>query len=523
MRAVKVLFVAHLAAMVFGLAGLLIALPHPELWSGSSLANQAFTFGIKYAGSLHILFGAATVLLFGLLVVGRRKASIFFICAAGISLTMELLGTGTGLPFGAYSYTTFLGYKIGGRVPFSIPLSWFYMGFSSYLLASAIVAGMGWRRRTMLSLVGGAYLLAVWDLALDPAMASQNLPIHFWIWHQSGPYFGMPIRNLFGWTLTGVLFMSVSRALWRGNVSIPARTIWLPLGVYVANCAFAAVLSLSAGLWLPLVMVVVLAAGPVLLLLPRASAGDTGGPGGIATRVTQLVLRRGSVALLGSKHLTVEGAEHLPASGPVLIAARHYHHLDDGCVLLATLPRPVHILVALDWVRTRRTRVLMETACRLARWPVVLRAERLGVAGVPSAYAASEVATYLRRGIREAVELLRAGEVLVVFPEAYPNLDPAFTPKPDAEAFLPFRPGFLRIAQIAARQRGAPVSIVPAGFRYSTDPAAPQRITLRLGAPLLGSDARDAHVFVALVEQRVRELSTAVQLAPHPASEGATA
>ena len=523
MRAVKVLFVAHLAAMVFGLAGLLIALPHPELWAGSPMANQAFTFGIKYAGSLHIIFGWATALLFGLLVVGWRKTLIFFVCAVGISLTMELLGTGTGLPFGAYSYTTFLGYKIGGRVPFSIPLSWFYMGFSSYLLASAIVAGIGWRRRTLLSLVGGAYLLTVWDLALDPAMASQNLPIHFWIWHQTGPYFGMPIRNLFGWTLTGVLFMSVSRALWRENVAIAARTIWLPLSVYLANCAFAAALSLGADLWLPLVMVAVLVAAPVLVLLPRACAGDTGGPGGIATRVTPQVLRRGSAALLGRKQLTVEGAEYLPASGPVLIAARHYHHLDDGCVLLAALPRQIHILVALDWARSRRTRALMETACRLARWPVVLREERLRAPGVPSAYTPSEVASYLRRGVREAVELLRAGEALVVFPEAYPNIDPSYTPKADAEAFLPFRPGFLRIAQIAARQRGAPVPIVPAGFSYTSGPAAPQRITLRLGAPLLVSDARDPRACVALVEQRVRELSAAGQPALHSAAEVATA
>ena len=54
-----------------------------------------------------------------------------------ISLTSELLGTSTGFPFGHYSYLSGLGYKIAGLVPFTIPLSWFYVGCVSYLLARA--------------------------------------------------------------------------------------------------------------------------------------------------------------------------------------------------------------------------------------------------------------------------------------------------------------------------------------------------------------------------------------------------
>ncbi|MDQ3411791.1 MAG: hypothetical protein M3509_06690, partial [Chloroflexota bacterium] len=47
--------------------------------------------------------------------------------------------------------------------------------------------------------------------------------------------------------------------------------------------------------------------------------------------------------------LTVEGLEQVPRSGPAIIAARHYHHVYDGAVLLATIPRPVRIVVAADW------------------------------------------------------------------------------------------------------------------------------------------------------------------------------
>jgi len=47
----------------------------------------------------------------------------------------ELLGTSTGFPFGDYSYLSGLGYKITGLSPFHNSLSWFYMGFASYLIA----------------------------------------------------------------------------------------------------------------------------------------------------------------------------------------------------------------------------------------------------------------------------------------------------------------------------------------------------------------------------------------------------
>ena len=81
MRVVKILFFAHLAAMVFGLAGLLVMLPHPELWTWNPYLVATFDFGIRYAGSLHIIFGAATMVLFGLLFVGSRKTLIFFFAA----------------------------------------------------------------------------------------------------------------------------------------------------------------------------------------------------------------------------------------------------------------------------------------------------------------------------------------------------------------------------------------------------------------------------------------------------------
>lgn len=523
MRTIKILFICHLAALAFGLGGLLIALPHPELWDNSPFGIEVFNFGIRYAGSLHILFGAAAVLLFGLLTVGTRKTLIFFVIATLIPLGMELLGTSTGFPFGPYSYTSFLGYKIADLVPYSIPLSWFYMGFTSFILADVIVTNSGQRHRTAWSLALGVYFLTVWDLSLDPAMASPRLPIHFWIWHQDGPYFGMPISNLVGWSLTGLVYMGLSRLLWRTNLDAQRVAIWFPYGVYVANTVFAIVLNLSAGLWIPVLIAVILGLIPAsLALIPRPTVGSqfiapwpTKPRTSIAKRISLLTISTASRILTHRKvQVRVEGLEYVPRSGPVLIAARHFHHLYDGCILLEAVPRPLHILVALDWIQKRWQRGLMEWACAMVDWPTLLRVERLSEAvdamkRVPTvgggAYARSDSWHYLRQSTRDAIRLLRNGEVLVVFPEGYPNIDPAPTPKQDNDAFLPFRPGFAKLVEMAERDGHTQVAIVPAGFTYVE--REQWHITLRFGPALLCNDYPASAHLVKAVEKRVHELS----------------
>lgn len=260
------LFVAHLVALVFGLIGILIMLPNPSLWAGDPNAVKVFDWSMEYAGATHILLGAATMLVAGIKTIGWRKTGIFFIVSCGLSLSSELIGTGTGWPFGNYEYTSFLGYQVLDRVPFTIPLSWFYMGLASYLLGSLVATRFDRRHRTAWSLGLGVWFLTVWDLVLDPAMAHHSLHVQFWIWNETGPYFEMPIKNLAGWSITGLVFMALSRLLWRSDVDASSFSLRLPLLVYVANLAFAMVLSAGVGLWIPILL------SAALGLLPAALA-----------------------------------------------------------------------------------------------------------------------------------------------------------------------------------------------------------------------------------------------------------
>jgi len=276
MRWAVLLLVSHVLALVFGLAGLLIALPRPALWAGDRLAVQVFTLGMQYAGAAQIVLGAAALLVFGGVYLGWRRTLIFFGLSTSISLGMELLGTSTGWPFGGYQYTAGLGPKVFDLVPFTIPLSWFAMGFSAYLLAGLIVRRARWHPPAIWTVVLGVWLLTVWDLVLDPAMAYETLPVKFWIWHETGPYFGMPVRNFAGWALTGLLFMSLSRFAWRGEAALPPVTAWLPFAIYAANTVFAAGLSLSVGLWPPVLAAVLGGLAPAALAVwwPRSASNQ---------------------------------------------------------------------------------------------------------------------------------------------------------------------------------------------------------------------------------------------------------
>src|SRR5258708_19604376 len=91
MRVGKILFVCHLAALEIGLGCLLFILPHPKLWDTNPIGENIFQFVLRSAGSLHILFAAATMLLFWLLFVGPRKTIIFFFPSTLVSFIFLLL------------------------------------------------------------------------------------------------------------------------------------------------------------------------------------------------------------------------------------------------------------------------------------------------------------------------------------------------------------------------------------------------------------------------------------------------
>lgn len=260
----NILIGSHIAAMLFGLYGLVILPRTPDFVEKMPPeAMSIMEFGMSNGGALYIVLGAIAVAIYGVQLLGWKRLMFFLVPSFGLSLGSELLGTSTGFPFGAYAYTTLLGPKVLGLVPIVIPMSWFYMGFVTYLLARAAFGeARGWLA-TIGPLLLGAWFLTAWDLVLDPAMAVADPK--FWVWQQSGPFFGMPLQNFAGWFGTGLLFMAVARWLWGHTPAAPTRSqLTVPMIIYVSNIVFSAVMSIGAGLWIPVVLGLMLGFLPVI-------------------------------------------------------------------------------------------------------------------------------------------------------------------------------------------------------------------------------------------------------------------
>jgi uncharacterized membrane protein len=240
---------------------------HPELLAQTPSAVKVYSVAFTFFPRAHVLLGFATLGLVLIRRTGVRWLPAFAACYV-LSLGSELAGTTVGLPFGPYHYTPGLGTKWFGHVPVLIPLSWFFMALPSYLLARAALAreARGQRAGRVITIAVGSLVLLAWDLALDPAMSWIT---KYWVWGQEGPYYGMPLLNLFGWYATGIALMIALALLGADSwgESIPVR--WL-LGYYGANLLLPLGMIAAAGLWWAVLFSV--AAVGASLWLPRLYA-----------------------------------------------------------------------------------------------------------------------------------------------------------------------------------------------------------------------------------------------------------
>ncbi|MBC7419872.1 MAG: carotenoid biosynthesis protein [Bdellovibrio sp.] len=238
-----VLLVLINSISIFGYATFVL---NPQLLNQFSWAPAIFVVSFP-------LFAQAQILV-GFLVMavechrGLNKSWYFYFAAAFlISFVMEYAGTTYGIPFGKYSYTSFLGWKIAGQVPVLIPLSWFFMALPSYLIAEQILGQHRWPfAKTLL----GSVLLVSWDLTLDPAMSHLT---SYWIWEETAnSILKIPIKNIFGWIFTGILILGSFELK---GLKMPEK--WkqdqFPLKFYAANLMLPVGFSIAAGLWFPVV------------------------------------------------------------------------------------------------------------------------------------------------------------------------------------------------------------------------------------------------------------------------------
>ena len=281
MRVAVACLIAHCALTIFsGIAfATFLSPPIPE-WLGTPANQRIMAFGFKWGGQTTVVFGALAGLLHSVRSFGRRTALWVFLFSFSISLGSELLGTSTGLPFGPYSYTNQLGYKILGLVPFNIPTSWFFMLYCSLAICGRLLPAKNDSvSRWWWALVAG-FVLTAWDVSMDPAMVAS---VH-WMWHLpslegmplwqniliGGHFYGMPLTNWLGWLLTGIVVARVMLTIvppttWAERVS-PSN---FPLVLYGVAMVLPLGICAGRGMWLAFVLGAIAMAIPLGLALKK--------------------------------------------------------------------------------------------------------------------------------------------------------------------------------------------------------------------------------------------------------------
>ncbi|WP_414621799.1 gamma-carotene 1'-hydroxylase CruF [Calothrix sp. CCY 0018] len=273
----RVCLISHILAKVFGLIGIMLVIPNAKMiLNFGDVGQTAMQLSMANGGVVDIIFGIIAVSIYTCRVLGWKTWLGFLVPSVLVSVGSELLGTSTGFPFGDYSYLSGLGYKIGGLVPFTIPLSWFYVGLSAYLIARSGLKVA--EKPTLIRHIGaiaiGALLFTSWDFALEPAMSQTAFP--FWYWETPGDFFGTPYRNYAGWFGTSALFMSLAALIWSPKpIKLWRSQLVLPLVVYLSNFTFAAGLSLGDGYIVPVSFGLILGVIPALVLWWKSSSPPT--------------------------------------------------------------------------------------------------------------------------------------------------------------------------------------------------------------------------------------------------------
>jgi 1-acyl-sn-glycerol-3-phosphate acyltransferase len=191
----------------------------------------------------------------------------------------------------------------------------------------------------------------------------------------------------------------------------------------------------------------------------------------LARRLARLVLA------VFYRSVEIEGAEHVPASGPVLFVANHGNALVDPIVLVALLPRLPRFLA------------------KHTLWgnPAVL--PLLSLVGAIPIYRAQDGATSRNREtFSRCFEELAAGGAVALFPEGVSH---------DQPSLQPLRTGAARIA-LGAQESGAEsVAIVPVGLTFEEKGRFRSRLLVTVGAAIRGSAEGDDESGVRDLTQKI--------------------
>jgi uncharacterized membrane protein len=219
-------------------------------WVFTALTILGQILWILVSGDTRIFFTAMTVTTFFLASLshaylrrGLGWTCSFFSISFTFGWLIEVLGTTTQFPFGDYDYSDKLGLAVLG-VPILIPMAWSMMAYPVMLATQRMAA------TPLATAFIGGWLLAAWDLFLDPMMVGEA----YWTWNELGWVLpgipDIPLQNFLGWLLSAIALAFALNLLPRkiANDTVPnTLLIW----IYFSNILAAAVFfgAIGVALW----------------------------------------------------------------------------------------------------------------------------------------------------------------------------------------------------------------------------------------------------------------------------------
>lgn len=170
-----------------------------------------------------------------------HRAIAFAVIVLPLAFTIEFLGVTTGLPFGHYHYTGALIPPVLGRVPAPITCAWLMIVLGSLMAARAYMP----RAHRGITVIIAAALATGLDACLEPTAFHVKA---YWLWEQSGPYYGVPTLNFVGWFVAALVVIACAAPV-LGRVSRSARSgnSFIPLALYWSTVVMFAIIDLVRG------------------------------------------------------------------------------------------------------------------------------------------------------------------------------------------------------------------------------------------------------------------------------------
>jgi 1-acyl-sn-glycerol-3-phosphate acyltransferase len=160
------------------------------------------------------------------------------------------------------------------------------------------------------------------------------------------------------------------------------------------------------------------------------------------------------------RRIETQGAERVPAEGPLLVVANHHNSLVDPALVLARLPRAPSFLAKSTLWRMPGLRILLDGAGSI---PIYRRQDE------------GEDTSRNREAFARCHEVLAAGGAVALFPEGISH---------DAPRLAGLKTGAARIAlEAGARFPGLGLRILPVGLVFDAKGKFRSRALLRVGEP----------------------------------------